>query len=546
MIIHEVMLIPADSRQLASHESRVLIRCARVEMDDRLSRYGNILGAFLEDELSAKILGISAGSRAHLERFRSFVQTYYVSKLGYYPPTSMDRKSKAFPKEVFAIMHADFQELYEYLVDKNFTAGSSLGSPEGGLCVFQTVQTFDARNHYKPLDNPMPLLPEAITDLSSRRISRISWFNRNDKLKPDPRLITISNLAKATNRQRADLFDSPMVRAYRSFEKECVFSISKNDIASQVSAIDARKVCWLLIYTMLQTLRSATFVPPEVRDSQNVAYDLCILTAGCPPWMDENSQVVLPYAQKEPNQQDEVSPPRKTSSKSVPVSPWSEKQPDIDYRPSTSRKISLFSIPEIPKYAASRSTVRRAVSMPSNVPELKHPRPHRISFHEILVHGYGNGLNSVPIIARPVSANDADSQQSNKSNELTSPELSETEFPSHWSNSDSDHGSSPASSISEGAVSHGQDTNALDLSNATTQNSLEKTDVTLLRQASCVYGQGCEDTPSLHLIPEPLSVKKNVNNGENTLITNYTLKHETTDAMFYDTNPELSAYLSSS
>jgi len=43
----------------------------------------------------------------------------------------------------------------------------------------------------------------------------------------------------------------------------------------------------------------------------------------------------------------------------------------------------------------STSTIRRALSTLGNMPQLQHPKPVRSSFHEIIVHGYGNGTNTV-------------------------------------------------------------------------------------------------------------------------------------------------------
>lgn len=526
-------------------ESQVLIKRARVEMDARLSRCGENLGSFLEEELGPARVGISAGTRAHLERFRSFLQAYYVAKIGYYPPSSTERNSRAFPKNILSMMLTDFQKLYEYLVDENFVPGSSLGPGQGGFCILQAVQAFDAKHHYETLENHMPLLPEATAGVPSRRTSKIGWPSKNDKLKPDSRLVAISTLFKATNRQRVDLLDASIVRAYRAFEKECVVSTSKNDKASQVSAIDARKVRWLLIYAMLQKLGSATTVTHEVRDIEDVEYNLCVLTAGCPPWKDEGPFLTLGRAQTDEICQDRGS--RLSTTPSLTVStPFSiELEPDIDYRPSISRTASSSSSMTT-DYQSSRPTVRRALSMLGNMPELKHPRPQRNSYHEILVHGYGNGLNKVLIKASPTLVGHSEPQQRELSNDLLSSDASEYEFSSRWSSSESDHGSSPASSISDGLVSHVQEIKGTNLSRTSVRDLLARPAASLARKASSVYSYTSEATSSLNLIPEPLSVRKqHLNDGEMLVTKSVSVEYENLETFCHNSNPELSAYLSS-
>lgn len=133
-------------------------------MDMRLDYCGRRLGTFLEEDLSDAHLGLSSAARAHLDKFRSFLQSHFVAKLGYYPPTSCTDKSAAFPKNVYGQMASEFQKLYDFLVDTSVTATDSMPvisiSQQGGICVAQSVQAFDQRHKYQPLAHPVPLLPE--------------------------------------------------------------------------------------------------------------------------------------------------------------------------------------------------------------------------------------------------------------------------------------------------------------------------------------------------------------------------------------------------
>ena len=234
-----------------SRTSRALVTRSRFEMDMRLDSCGRRLGSFLSDDLSEAHLGLSPAARAHLDRFRSFLQSYYVAKLGYYPPASCDAQSATFPKSIYGQMCQEFQKLYDYLVDSRFTSTDTLPiSHQGGICVQQTLDAFNSRHKYSPLLHPLPLLPEAEAEKSTQMLSlnrRFSFIPKSDKMKPDPRLVAFSSLCKATNRMDQSLFDCTLVRAYRGFEKECSLANSKVDRNDKLSLTDARKVRWILI-----------------------------------------------------------------------------------------------------------------------------------------------------------------------------------------------------------------------------------------------------------------------------------------------------------
>lgn len=239
-----------DLTKFISRTSRALITRSRLEMDIRLDHCGRRLGSFLEDDLSDTHLGLTSAARTHLDKFRSFLQSHFVAKLGYYPPTSCADKSAAFPKNIYGQMLSDFQRLYEFLAEKSLDSVTN-GSQQGGICVVQSVQAFDQRHKYLPLPYAVPLLPE-FDECSSKSSKsskaalskRLTW-NKADKLKPDTRLVAYSAITKATNRQDAALYDCGLVRAYKGFEKEAVFSkfskTEKNDKLS-VTVSDFRKL----------------------------------------------------------------------------------------------------------------------------------------------------------------------------------------------------------------------------------------------------------------------------------------------------------------
>ena len=520
-----------------SRSSRALITRSKIEMDVRLQNAGRMLGSFLFDDLSDAHLGLSSGARSHLDKFRSFLQAYYVAKLGYYPPSS-----GAFPKNIYGQMCAEFQKLYDLLVDMQFSTADNIPvSQQGGICVFQSVQAFDARHKYTSLQHPIPLLPE-VDDISpdKQRLSkRFSFNSKADKMKPDSRLVAFSSLNKATNRHDQSLYDCSLVRAYRGFEKDCVFSPSKADKSEKLSQTDARKVRWILIYSILQTLLSVTKVPMEVRDTQNVPYSLCVLTAGCPPWKTERPLETLLRTQTDQTREDFISTLAKsvTSFETFPSTP-SEIKPDIDYITLAHKKQNSTSsaASTVSTTISRKGTVRRALSTLGNMPELRHPKPHRAAFHEILVYGYGNGTNHVSITAAPSKA--ADEQARKKSTDSNSSSTEESS--SGWSDSSADAGGfdSPRTSISGSR-------RGSDVSNKSIKNFLDTPMLWkgLTRIPSSLYSHSVYDDSST-LQPDPLSVKKEPDEGFMKVTQSVTVQWE--DANYGEANDELLAYLQTS
>lgn len=298
--------------QYISSASRKLVRRARLDMDMRLGSAGSMLSNFLEDALSETHLGLPEPARAHLDRFRTYVQGFYTSRLGYYPPRSLDTRSTIFEPHVYRTLADDFRALYEFLVDENFTADATVPTlAQGGFCVLQNVNAFDERHGFTSMQHPLPLLPELALQPPSTGIAgprsgaskssgssrRMSWFggktmdrlllSRSEKLKPDTRLLANAALLKASNKVRPDLWRNEFVCAYRQFEEDSVFKPYKADRMEKISMIDARKVRWILIYAVHQTLQNCFLPPPaEVNGAGAVAYHMSISPKHLPTWKD--------------------------------------------------------------------------------------------------------------------------------------------------------------------------------------------------------------------------------------------------------------------
>ncbi|ROT36076.1 hypothetical protein SODALDRAFT_282676 [Sodiomyces alkalinus F11] len=419
-------LFSTPEYQLISSVSKRLIRRARVEMDLRLSKAGNMLRTFLQDELSESFLGLPPGGRAHLERFRSFIFAFYSTKLGYYPPPSTDARSTIFEPEIYRRMFDDFKALYELLVDERFTpAETTPPLARGSICVMQTVHSFDLRCRYDSLPHPLPLLPDVpSTPPPSRRFAWFSVMTKQDKQRPDSRLLSQAALTRASNHRKHGILQNELVQAYRRFEELSVpLSPGRGDRHEKIDLLDARKARWIFIYSVYQALRSCTRIPAEVRD-RNVEYNMAVSTENLAPWMEGEKVRLGSFIQSK------TAEPRPSRAPSMPERTWSiqatptrviEIKPDIDYFALThqntpaERSTTSSNSPSIPERTRSLSrtlslslslsrnnTLRRSLTLlkgrqkqasePSSPARKTKTTP---AYHEIVVHGYGNGTHAV-------------------------------------------------------------------------------------------------------------------------------------------------------
>ncbi|KAJ4158401.1 uncharacterized protein LMH87_008928 [Akanthomyces muscarius] len=397
--------------------SRKLIRTASHDLKAKLDGAVEDLGSFLDEELSESRLGLPHGVRAHLDRFRSALSTFYTAKFGYFPPRDFDAKA-------VQAMSEDFEALYDLLVDDGAgTPGMVGGNNGGGLCMLQIIRTFDSRNSFETRQHPLPLLPTASEVL--RKTRRMPWLGRGEMEKPTNRLVAHTALIKASN-WRESSFKNGLVRMYRDFEgKSLEPSANKMDKSENVSITDARKVRWILIYAMCQVLRNISKQVPQVA-GERAPYFLSASAADLPPWntaIDTGMDVpilnsALPTM---PECADEPWQPRFADGMEI--------KPDVDYfalthgaerqrpeklgrrqsMPVTQATVSPTTLspskPGTGNAIARRSTIRNSIRRrlrPGSASSATAPSfsPTKSAYHEIVIHGYGNGTNDVKLERR--------------------------------------------------------------------------------------------------------------------------------------------------
>lgn len=338
-------------------------------MDLRLEHAGKALSNFLEDDLSGSYLGLGQDARVHLERFRSFLHSFYVQKYGYWPPPQPKWNSTTLSKSIYQAMYSEFRNLYEYLVDPYFSDSfENNRHVDGGICVLQNIQAFDTRHKYTTLPHALPLLPVLPPGMAGSKAQGLASLFGSKQAKIDRRVASSTALLRATNAGDMTVFDCGLVRQYVSFEQ--TWSMKEEE---RITCADARKVRWILVYAMLQTLVSVTRAPMEVRDTESVSYPLCCQIAGTPPWNNGPGTQVPNAAQR-----------KLTASHSERVI---EIKLDNDWSALKPHPLAPRVIPAPALALPQKISVSHALSV-------KSPQPQKAGLCEMLLNGYD--LNASP------------------------------------------------------------------------------------------------------------------------------------------------------
>ncbi|MCJ1477516.1 hypothetical protein MMC13_006188 [Lambiella insularis] len=390
-------LVSSTEFSSISKTTKALITRAHLEMDIRLERASKSLGTFLEDEIPGSHVGLPFEAQKHLERFRSFLHSFYVQKTGYWPPTGTTRKRGTFSNSTFRAMYFDFRSLYEYLVDPTFSAHMALSDPTaGGIYGVRATSSFDRRHKYTTLPHPLPLVPEVSYLSSLPKASSLSrLFSNNKQSKADRRMASLCALSAATNCSDVKVMENALVREYFRFERETALREEE-----KISACDGRQIRWILIYSILQILISVTRAPSEVRDTEGVDYPLCCQIAGTPPWNIGKVLATLP--------------PKKSTLRPIATGSSTANSTILSLHPALRPSGPGLSSTPPPRRLLTRThsapnlraSINASVALPPPTPlvptiatplVVRHPQP-RKPFCEILINSYGNGRGtSTPI-----------------------------------------------------------------------------------------------------------------------------------------------------
>jgi len=264
--------------------TRSLIHESRLEMDVRLARANMSIETFFGDHLLGNFLGLSQAARDHFDRFRSFLHTFYIEIYRFWPPAGFSSETSKY--SIYSSIYSDFRNLYHHLVDPRSSANA--GDPlttTGGICARQNIQVFDAKHGCDTLPHPLPQLPEESTvKLRPSTLSRRRSWNPLAQKRidcEDRKTARIQALIKASNRD-VQIMQCPLVRRFSEFESNSIV-----DDLEHVSWTDGRKVRWILVYAILQTLISIVAAPKHVRDTEGLSYSLCCQVPTKMPWLPE-------------------------------------------------------------------------------------------------------------------------------------------------------------------------------------------------------------------------------------------------------------------
>ncbi len=413
-----------------SDSSKNLIRQGRQEVDGRLERLSASIHLFFENELTSSSWGLHRAARDHLDRFRSFLHSYYIEQHGFWPPKRFD--DEVVQRIVCNSLYSDFKSLYHHLADEK-SSHSDIDSDlnnTGGVCVLQNIRSFDSRLRNDPLPTPLPRLPcETKVEMTRKRNERRdSWnpFAIRKMEKKERNARRAQALIDSTNRDW-NLMSCLLVRRFSEFEMSTAV-----DELETVSLADGRKVRWLAVYAILQVLISAMQAPQKVRNTEGLSYPLCCRIPDAMPW--GASKVEDPQTDAKPAIEPDATYSHTNLEPTRPI--LSRRNSGVQDSPERSESDS-------PGRSATRSaSVSRASSMIRRLsyksdPSANDSRKRNSSFTEIYIPGYGNGLNEVEVSSSPVD----DTVPRLSGSASVSRESSNASSSSSWSKTTTDSGS---------------------------------------------------------------------------------------------------------
>ncbi|SMQ52638.1 unnamed protein product [Zymoseptoria tritici ST99CH_3D7] len=457
---------PEQGSRLSS-TTRELIAKASREMHQHVAESTRSLGTFLEKELGPQNVGLTKPLRDHLDRFRSMLHTYQVNEVGYFPRGP----SEPWDKRLWTRMYDDFRSLYKYLADtKSSTDLASGRGISGGLCVSQNIQAFDGSKSYQPLPYTLPLLPG-----NNTRTARMSLRHMRRSRTP----LDQEFLERATNSDNCRVMANSLVKAYMKFERR--------SLEEKVAPAEARKVRWLLVYGVLQTLVSMTNAPKEVRNTQTPSYPLCVSTKGCPAWATKESAAVrLQEA---------------ALRRFVALNPLVETpeviSPECDTQAASDFFCHGYSAGRISMGDVLTRPVSRSTSLRSRVTSLNRTgslvqrsiKAHQrsTSFQEIIVQGYGNGAGLTTPIGLDTTI------PPNATSYISDDSPSTTYSSSSWSDRDGNRSSTATSYSSDSACPESPGT----------EISFRHDDIAIRKAGIDTFDFGFQDHPSVHNSTKP-------------------------------------------
>ena len=393
--------------QTITPATKSLIAEASRALDLKLEAVNHSINTFFEYDLSQFGMGLPQATRDHFDRFRSFLQAYYIEQYGFWPPENFE--TEPVWQALHKALYSDFRTLYHHLVDPLSTPNmTTTVNSAGGVCTWQHIQTFDQRRQYEPIPHPLPKCPDVPPLDSARpgaepRRNPINPLRKRQANREMRQELEAQALVDASNRDWS-IMSSLLVRRYSDFEQQSVL-----DDFEKITIEDGRKVRWIAIYAILQTLISVMQAPKQVRDAEGLSYLLCVTPPTTFPW----SLV--------------VSSGSSTSDTTYTMSPI---EPDMDMRtvfpdppPKTKaeRRNSNLSKSSLEKSetmstSSSATSLRRLISRKTSAKSSKIPEvPKRPAFYEIIVQGYGNGLNQVNHDSSSISSSSSSDVEERKS-----------------------------------------------------------------------------------------------------------------------------------
>jgi len=301
-----------------------------IEAEERLANF-----EFPELWYAEGVAPSQPAQRAY-DEFRSFLNCFYATIWGNWPPKERDHQKHWLSRSVVNRMQADLGALYNYIVDRDISwdaseerhtrkwemisnsafRSASFSSDIPGLPITNMLVGFDSSLRYDHIPHPFPLIPESARSIRNKPAKK-SFFGKFGGSKKEAPAIAGPKeqyqMALAFNAAtNVDLLgtafkENKLLDTFQHHEQSFPPSI--------LPPMDARLGRRILLYAILQVLSTLSVDVSGLKYAEKIRYFACPSLDGLPPWRSPTHPHHHPNAA--PSASSSATPPMRDATQSM-------------------------------------------------------------------------------------------------------------------------------------------------------------------------------------------------------------------------------------
>jgi hypothetical protein len=236
--------------------------------------------------------------KTSFSKMRSFLQGYYKSAFGHWPPKASSKKNtfseSGLNRQVLKVLYSDLCSLYDLLADRESITPRVIDElPDDIREVSRNPMISALRKLLSEFDHSsppvLPPIPYDVPKLPSMASVHETYnkMNVKDQLKFDRKIQSheLQLILLKSHNIDTDRLNLPFLNAFKEFELKEAKGCTDTDLAEQ------RVGYWIFLYVVIQCLPMLVVDAPGLKYTEGVEYFLCQPPVGNLPWMEGAGQV---------------------------------------------------------------------------------------------------------------------------------------------------------------------------------------------------------------------------------------------------------------